>query len=302
MDLALQDPLVRVEGQWQGMVGTATVAQGSSGEASGVDFTEYRGRDERRLGQVRQHRGRRSVRHLVHGVRRGRSRRSSTARPTRPATWRQIRSVDFSIAAADPDAPSVQGFADPSSGAAPLLVQFSATGLDPQGGLLDYEWDFGDGGGSFNQSPQHTYTNAGDLHGDRDDDRSAGQDGHRHRRDRRDPERQPGPGGEGDGRPEVGPGAAGRAVQRAGDRRRRAGERAHVPVGLRRRRRERARSQRAAHLQGAGDLHGHGDGDRSQGRVRHRRGRDHGRRSARATCRRPCRRRRLRGPARRRCG
>ncbi|MGH9013112.1 MAG: ThuA domain-containing protein, partial [Acidimicrobiia bacterium] len=40
-----------------------------------------------------------------------------------------VRSVAFSIGdGGDPEAPSVQGFADPSSGAAPLMVQFSATG------------------------------------------------------------------------------------------------------------------------------------------------------------------------------
>ena len=50
----------------------------------------------------------------------------------------EIKSVDFAIAGDDPDAPSVEGFADPATGAAPLLVQFSATGLDPQGGRLTY--------------------------------------------------------------------------------------------------------------------------------------------------------------------
>ena len=61
----------------------------------------------------------------------------------------------------DPEAPSVEGFANPSSGAAPLLVQFSASGSDPEGGELSYEWDFGDGGGSFNQNVPHTYSEAG---------------------------------------------------------------------------------------------------------------------------------------------
>ncbi|HWM12771.1 MAG TPA: PKD domain-containing protein, partial [Solirubrobacteraceae bacterium] len=61
----------------------------------------------------------------------------------------------------DPDAPTVQAFADPSTGAAPLLVQFSATGRDPQNGPLIYEWDFGDGGGTLGQSPQHTYAEPG---------------------------------------------------------------------------------------------------------------------------------------------
>ena len=70
-------------------------------------------------------------------------------------------SDDCGIAATDPDAPTVQGFADPSSGTAPLLVQFSATGLDPQGGRLRYRWEFGDGGSSLNQSPRHTYMQPG---------------------------------------------------------------------------------------------------------------------------------------------
>jgi cytochrome c len=44
-----------------------------------------------------------------------------------------------------PGAPTVQGFADPASGAAPLRVRFSATGLDPEGGQLSYRWSFADG-------------------------------------------------------------------------------------------------------------------------------------------------------------
>ena len=42
-------------------------------------------------------------------------------------------------------APTVQAFADPESGAAPLQVHFSAAGLDPDGGALEYEWTLGDG-------------------------------------------------------------------------------------------------------------------------------------------------------------
>ena len=44
-----------------------------------------------------------------------------------------------------PGAPSVQGFADPSEGPAPLRVRFSATGSDPDGGGLDYEWELENG-------------------------------------------------------------------------------------------------------------------------------------------------------------
>ena len=40
-------------------------------------------------------------------------------------------------------------------------MQFSATGRDPQNGPLIYEWDFGDGEDSLEQSPEHTYTEVG---------------------------------------------------------------------------------------------------------------------------------------------
>jgi large repetitive protein len=39
----------------------------------------------------------------------------------------------------------VQAFADPASGAAPLDVHLSATGLDPDGGTVRYRWTIGDG-------------------------------------------------------------------------------------------------------------------------------------------------------------
>jgi PKD repeat protein/type 1 glutamine amidotransferase len=151
-------------GHWEGMVGTATVAQGSgSGGASGVDFTEYRVNTDGATGDW-----------VKSNNTEGKDPFDTSLTVSEPGdhvveyrstdkagNQEGIKSVAFSIAAQDPDAPSVEGFADPASGAAPLLVQFSATGLDPQGGPLDYEWDFGDGNGSFNQSPQHTYTTPG---------------------------------------------------------------------------------------------------------------------------------------------
>jgi PKD repeat protein len=45
----------------------------------------------------------------------------------------------------DPGAPTVHAFADPAGGEAPLRVRFSATGVDPDGGRLDYAWEFEDG-------------------------------------------------------------------------------------------------------------------------------------------------------------
>ena len=61
----------------------------------------------------------------------------------------------------DPDAPIVQAFADPASGEAPLEVQLSASGLDPQGGELTYRWEFSEGGSTFQQSPVRTYRTPG---------------------------------------------------------------------------------------------------------------------------------------------
>ena len=66
------------------------------------------------------------------------------------------KSVAFSIADDGGEgAPTVQGFADPSSGPAPLRVRFSATGLDPDGGGLTYRWQFEDG---TVLGPNATYT------------------------------------------------------------------------------------------------------------------------------------------------
>ena len=58
-------------------------------------------------------------------------------------------------------APSVQAFADPASGPAPLQVQLSADGLDPDGGALTYRWTFSDGGSAFGQAVTRTYVEPG---------------------------------------------------------------------------------------------------------------------------------------------
>ena len=49
------------------------------------------------------------------------------------------KSVAFGIDLPDPGFPVIQAFADPASGAAPLLVRFSATGFDPDGGAADLQ-------------------------------------------------------------------------------------------------------------------------------------------------------------------
>lgn len=47
--------------------------------------------------------------------------------------------------------------ASPNAGPTPLDVTFMATGSDPDGGSVTYDWDFGDGGTSTEQDPVHTY-------------------------------------------------------------------------------------------------------------------------------------------------
>jgi PKD repeat protein len=73
--------------------------------------------------------------------------------------------IEDAAGAAGPDicnlSPTVAATADPKTGTAPLLVAFSANGADPEGQAMTYAWDFGDGGTSLRQNPDHTYTEPG---------------------------------------------------------------------------------------------------------------------------------------------
>ena len=62
--------------------------------------------------------------------------------------------------------PTAQGSATPDTGPAPLTVQFSGTGTDPDGTIVQYEWDFENDGvfdwsSNSNGSTTHTYTTPG---------------------------------------------------------------------------------------------------------------------------------------------
>ncbi|NJQ02208.1 carbohydrate-binding protein [Streptomyces zingiberis] len=58
--------------------------------------------------------------------------------------------------------PIAQASATPTSGPAPLRVQFSSQGSnDPDGGTLTYNWAFGDGTTATGANPSHTYTTNG---------------------------------------------------------------------------------------------------------------------------------------------
>ena len=65
---------------------------------------------------------------------------------------------------ADFNSPPTASFtADPTTGDAPLLVQFTSTSTDSDGTIVGYDWDFGDGGISDVADPSHTYDTAGEY-------------------------------------------------------------------------------------------------------------------------------------------
>ena len=58
--------------------------------------------------------------------------------------------------------PTARANADPLSGTVPLTVRFNSLGSsDPDGGILTYNWDFGDEQTARIQNPSHTYQSAG---------------------------------------------------------------------------------------------------------------------------------------------
>ena len=67
-------------------------------------------------------------------------------------------SATCGVRTSGPSAPSVQASASPTSGKAPLNVDFRTTAVDPDGGPLTYDWRFGDGTRSSARNPKHTYS------------------------------------------------------------------------------------------------------------------------------------------------
>ena len=61
-------------------------------------------------------------------------------------------------------APTASITATPTSGDAPLSVSFNASGSsDPDGSIVSYDWDFGDGTTGTGVTPGHTYNNSGNY-------------------------------------------------------------------------------------------------------------------------------------------
>jgi PKD repeat protein len=67
------------------------------------------------------------------------------------------------IAAIANQPPTATASANPTSGLAPLAVNFTGAGSDSDGTIVSYAWTFGDGGTSNVQSPSHTYQTAGNF-------------------------------------------------------------------------------------------------------------------------------------------
>jgi glucose/arabinose dehydrogenase len=72
----------------------------------------------------------------------------------------QLRKLSYSGTGDRPPVISTAS-AQPTSGAAPLVVTFTGSASDPDGTALTYRWDFGDGTSATTANPSHTYAVAG---------------------------------------------------------------------------------------------------------------------------------------------
>lgn len=70
--------------------------------------------------------------------------------------------IEVTGSSTDPLAPTAVAVADPVSGDAPLVVTFDGSGSsDPDGGIVSFEWDFGDGTTGVGETTSHTYAEPG---------------------------------------------------------------------------------------------------------------------------------------------
>jgi hypothetical protein len=66
-------------------------------------------------------------------------------------------SIGVTVQAPDNQPPTASASANPTSGPAPLEVSFTASASDPDGWIVSYAWDFGDGNSSSYQNPTNIY-------------------------------------------------------------------------------------------------------------------------------------------------
>ena len=131
-------------GAWSGMVGTATVTPAPTAEQpSGVDFTEYKVNDgawTKATNTAGSNPFASEVTVEAEGQHTVQFRSTDKAGNVETA-----KSVAFGIDIPEPGTPVIEAFADPATGAAPLVTRLSASGYDPEGGELSYKWEFADG-------------------------------------------------------------------------------------------------------------------------------------------------------------
>jgi OOP family OmpA-OmpF porin len=63
----------------------------------------------------------------------------------------------------EPLPPTARASADPSSGEAPLTTRFRGEGSDPDGKVVGFAWDFGDGAKASGAEATHTYGSPGEY-------------------------------------------------------------------------------------------------------------------------------------------
>ncbi len=84
-------------------------------------------------------------------------------RGTTSAPQRAVIIVEDGSGSQENRPPKADFRADPHRGLPPLIVTFTNRSLDPDGEVVAFSWDFGDGTGSTAENPTHTYTSAGEF-------------------------------------------------------------------------------------------------------------------------------------------
>ena len=74
----------------------------------------------------------------------------------------ELRRIRYTGASSSPPV-ITQAQASPTSGEAPLAVNFSGSATDADGDAIAYRWTFGDGTTSNSRNPSHTYNSAGNY-------------------------------------------------------------------------------------------------------------------------------------------
>jgi len=154
-----------VGGEWDGMAGTITVEPAEVADLpSGVDFTEYRVKTGDAQGDWVRVNNTGSASPFESQVTIDEEGQHTVEYRSvdKAGNVEETKSVSFGIDFPEPGTPVIEAFADPSSGTAPLLVRFSATGYDPDGTDLTYRWEFADGS-YLGRAVTRTFTKPGNY-------------------------------------------------------------------------------------------------------------------------------------------